>query len=106
MAAKIKKGDKVVVLAGKDKGKTGEVIRVIPTEGRVVVSGVNIAKKHQKQTPSMEAGIRSFEAPLNVSNVAFADPADGKPTRVGFKTLEDGRKVRFAKKSGEVIGDV
>lgn len=106
MAAKIKKGDKVVVLAGKDKGKSGEVTKVLPTEGRVVVQGVNMVKKHQKQTQTEQAGIRTFEAPIAVSNVAFADPTDGKATKVGFKVLEDGRKVRVAKRSGEVIGDV
>lgn len=106
MAAKIKKGDKVVVLAGKDKGKSGEVTKVITAEGRLVVQGVNLVKKHQKQTQTTEAGIRSFEAPIAISNVAYADPSDGKATRVGFKTLEDGRKVRFAKRSGEVIGNV
>jgi large subunit ribosomal protein L24 len=106
MAAKIKKGDKVVVLTGKDKGKTGEVMLVHPKEGRLVVQGVNMVKRHQKQTQTQEAAIRSFEAPLQASNVAYMDPRDGKPTRVGFKTLEDGRKVRFAKRSGEVIGDV
>lgn len=106
MAAKLKKGDKVVVLAGKDKGKTGEVVKVLPRENRLVVQGVNMVKKHQKQTQAQEAGIRAFEAPLQISNVAYMDPTDGKPTRVGFKTLDDGRKVRFAKRSGEVIGDV
>jgi large subunit ribosomal protein L24 len=106
MAAKLKKGDKVVVLTGKDKGKTGEITKVLPKENRLVVQGVNLVKKHQKQTQAQEAGIRSFEAPLQISNVAYMDPTDGKPTRVGFKTLDDGRKVRFAKRSGEVIGDV
>jgi large subunit ribosomal protein L24 len=106
MAAKLKKGDKVVVLTGKDKGKTGEITSVNPKEGRLVVQGVNMMKRHQKQTQAQEAGIRSFEAPLQASNVAYLDPKDGKATRVGFKTLEDGRKVRFAKRSGEVIGDV
>jgi large subunit ribosomal protein L24 len=106
MASKIKKGDKVVVLAGKDKGKSGEVTRVIPSTGRVVVQGVNLVKRHQKQTQTTEAGIITKEAPIAVSNVAYADPSDGKATRVGFKTLEDGRKVRFAKRSGEVIGNV
>ena len=106
MAAKLQKGDKVVVLTGKDKGKTGEVVKVLPKENRLVVQGVNMVKKHQKQTQAQEAGIRSFEAPLQISNVAYMDPTDGKPTRVGFKTLDDGRKVRFAKRSGEVIGDV
>lgn len=106
MASKIKKGDKVVVLAGKDKGKSGEVTRVIPSTGRVVVQGVNLVKRHQKQTQTTEAGIITKEAPIAVSNVAYADPSDGKATRVGFKTLDDGRKVRFAKRSGEVIGNV
>ncbi len=105
MAAKIKKGDKVVILTGKDKGKSGEVTKVIPTENRLVVQGVNLVKRHQKQTQTTEGGIKTFEAPLAVSNVAYVD-ADGKPTKVGFKTLDDGRKVRFAKRSGEVIGDV
>jgi large subunit ribosomal protein L24 len=106
MAAKIKKGDKVVVLAGKDKGKSGEVVKVLPSEGRLVVQGVNLVKRHQRQTQTEQGGIKTFEAPLAASNVAYVDPRDGKPTRVGFKTLEDGRKVRFAKRSGEVIGDV
>lgn len=106
MAAKIKKGDKVVVLTGKDKGKSGEVTKVLPTSGRLIVQGVNMVKKHQKQTQTLQAGIRSFEASIAVSNVAYADPTDGKATKVGFKTLDDGRKVRFAKRSGEVIGDV
>jgi large subunit ribosomal protein L24 len=103
-ALKIKKGDTVVVLAGKDKGKTGEVIRNLPREGRVVVSGVNIMTRHKK--PSQQdpnGGLEKVEAPMQVSNVALADPRDGKPTRVGFKVLEDGRKVRVAKRSGEVI---
>lgn len=105
MAAKIKKGDKVVVLTGKDKGKTGEVTKVLPQEGRVVVQGVNMVKRHQKQTQTKEAGIVSFEAPLATSNVAYVG-TDGKATKVGFKVLEDGRKVRVEKRSGEVIGDV
>jgi large subunit ribosomal protein L24 len=104
MAAKIKKGDKVVVLAGRDKGKQGEVLKVLPTEKRVVVQGVMMARRHQKAGPRHpEGGIVSIEAPLAVSNVAHLDPKDGKPTRVGFKFLEDGRKVRFAKRSGEII---
>jgi large subunit ribosomal protein L24 len=103
MAAKIKKSDKVVVLAGKDKGKTGEVIEVMPSEGRVKVRGVNLMKKHQKPTPTQQGGILEIEAPIHVSNVAHIDPKTQKPTRVGFKTLADGRKVRFAKASGEVI---
>ena len=103
MAAKIKKGDKVVVLAGKDKGKTGEVIEVRPSENRAVVRGVNIVRHHQKQSAKSEGGIVAKEAALDLSNIAIADPKDGKPTRVGFKLLDDGRKVRFAKRSGDVI---
>jgi len=102
MAAKIKKGDKVVVLAGRDKGKSGEVIRVMPTEERALVRGVNMVQRHQKPQGVNEGGIVSKEAPIHLSNLAVADK-DGKATRVGFKTLEDGRKVRFAKRSGEVI---
>ena len=103
MAAKIKKGDKVVVLVGKDKGKTGEVIEVRPTENRALVRGVNIVRHHQKQSAKSEGGIVAKEAALDLSNLAVADPKDGKPTRVGFKLLDDGRKVRFAKRSGDVI---
>ena len=103
MAAKIKKGDKVVVLAGRDKGKTGEVIQVMPKEERALVRGVNVVRRHQRQTASQEGGIISKEAPLHLSNLAYADPKDGKPTRVGFKVLDDGRKVRFAKRSGDLI---
>jgi large subunit ribosomal protein L24 len=100
---KIKKGDKVVVTTGKDKGKQGEVIRTIPTENRAVVRGVNIAKRHTKQTASQEGGIVRKEMPIHVSNLALRDPKDGKPTRVGYKLLADGKKVRVAKRSGEVI---
>ena len=103
MAAKIKKGDKVVVLAGKDKGKTGSVLQVIPTETRAVVQGINLIRKHTKQTAQTEGGILSKEAPIHLSNLAIADPKTGKPTRVGFKTLDDGRKVRVAKRSGDLI---
>lgn len=102
MAAKIKKGDKVVVLAGKDRGKDGEVIQVMPQDDRVVVRGINLVKKHQKQTQTQQGGILTREAPLHISNVALADPSTGKATRVGFK-IEDGKKVRVAKASGEVI---
>jgi len=102
MAAKIKKGDKVVVLSGRDKGRSGEVIRVIPKESRALVRGVNMVTRHQKQTAAQEGGLIRKEAPVHLSNIAFAD-RDGKPTRVGFKTLVDGRKVRFAKRSGETI---
>jgi len=100
---KIKKGDNVVVIAGKDKGKSGEVLRVIPSELRVLVQGVNMVKRHTKQAMGNPGGIVEKEAPLHVSNVAHLDPKDRKPTRVGFKTLDDGRKVRFAKRSGELI---
>ena len=103
MAAKIRKGDRVVVTTGRDKGRTGEVLKVIPTEERALVRGVNIVKKHQKQSMNQEGGIISKEAPLHLSNLAVADPKDGKPTRVGFRILEDGRKVRFAKRSGDLI---
>jgi large subunit ribosomal protein L24 len=104
MAAKVKKGDRVVVLTGRDKGRVGEVLRVMPKENRVVVQGVAQVKRHQKPSArSPEGGILTKEAAIAVSNVAHLDPQDGKPTRVGFKFLEDGRKVRFAKRSGEVI---
>jgi large subunit ribosomal protein L24 len=103
MAAKIKKGDKVVVLTGRDKGKTGEVVQVMPREDRALVRGVNLVKRHQRQTAAQEGGIISKEAPIHLSNLAYADPKDGKPTRVGFKILDDGRKVRFAKRSGDLI---
>jgi large subunit ribosomal protein L24 len=100
---KIKKGDRVIVLAGRDKGKQGEVIAVMPKENRALVRGVNIVRRHQRQTASQTGGIISKEAPIDLSNLALEDPKDGKPTRVGFKILEDGRKVRFAKRSGELI---
>jgi large subunit ribosomal protein L24 len=103
MAAKIKKGDKVVVLTGRSKGRSGEVIRVIPDENRAVVRGVNIVRRHQRQTASQEGGVISKEAPIDLSNIAIADPKDGKPTRVGFKVLDGGKKVRVAKRSGEQI---
>jgi large subunit ribosomal protein L24 len=103
MAAKIKKGDKVVVLAGRDKGKSGEVTRVIPADRRAIVAGVNIVKRHTRQTAQTEGGILSKEASIDLSNLAIADPKTGKPTRVGFKILDDGRKVRVAKRSGDLI---
>ncbi len=103
MAAKIRKGDRVMVLAGKDKGQIGEVLRVMPRESRVVVQGINIVTRHQKPGQLEAGGIKRFEAPLHVSNVAHIDPRDGKPTRVGFRTDEHGRKTRFAKRSGESI---
>ena len=103
MAAKIKKGDRVVVLAGRDKGRSGEVVRVQPKEARAIVRGVNTVKRHQKQSAKQQAGIITKEAPIHLSNLAIADPNNNKPTRVGFKILTDGRKVRFAKRSGELI---
>jgi large subunit ribosomal protein L24 len=103
MAAKIKKGDRVVVTTGRDKGRSGEVIEVRPTENRALVRGINLVRKHQKQTARDEGGIVSKEAAIHLSNLALADPKDGKPTRVGFKVLEDGRKVRVAKRSGDQI---
>jgi large subunit ribosomal protein L24 len=103
MAAKIRKGDKVIVLAGRDKGRTGEVISVNPTASRALVRGVNMVKRHQRQTPQQDGGIISKEATIHLSNIAIADPKDGKPTRVGFKTMNDGRKIRVARRSGVEI---
>ena len=103
MAVKIKKGDRVIVTTGRDKGKKGEVIKVFPKEDRVLVSNVNMVKRHQRQSQRQQGGIVNKEAPIQVSNLAHVDPKTGGPTRVGFKVLGDGRKVRFAKKSGEVI---
>lgn len=100
---KIKKGDKVVVLTGRDKGKRGEVVQVRPKENRAIVRGVNVVRRHQRQTASQEGGIISKEAAIQISNLAIEDPVDGKPTRVGFRILEDGTKARFAKRSGELI---
>ncbi|MCI4664168.1 MAG: 50S ribosomal protein L24 [Neomegalonema sp.] len=111
MAAKLKKGDRVVVLSGKDKGREGDITKVIPAKdrepGRAVVSGVNVAIKHQKQSQAQQGGRNSIEKPIDLSNLAYVDPKDGGPTRIGFKFVDDGdggqKKVRFAKKSGEVI---
>jgi large subunit ribosomal protein L24 len=100
---KIRKGDKVVILTGKDKGRTGEIIKMMPKDGKALVGGVNLVKRHQRQTQTAEGGIITKEAPIQVSNLALADPKDGKPTRVGFKINDDGSKVRVAKRSGEVI---
>jgi large subunit ribosomal protein L24 len=100
---KIKKGDRVVVIAGRDKGKHGEVLQVIPAENRALVQGINIVRRHQKQSPQQDGGIVAKEAPIHLSNIAIEDPADGSPSRVGFKFTDDGRKVRFAKRSGETI---
>lgn len=103
MAVKIKKGDRVVVTTGRDKGKKGEVMKVFPKEDRALVSGINVVKRHQRQTQTAQGGIVNKEAPIQLSNIAHVDPKSGNATRVGFKTLGDGRKVRFAKSSGEVI---
>ena len=100
---KIRKGDKVVVLAGKDKGRSGEVLSVQPKDDTALVRGVNMIRRHQKQTQAQEGGIITKEAPIHLSNIALADPKDGKPTRVGFTVQKDGTKVRVAKRSGEVI---
>jgi large subunit ribosomal protein L24 len=103
MAAKIRKGDRVIVTTGRDRGKKGEVLKVFPTDNRALVTGVNMVKRHQRQTQRQQGGIVSKEAPVDLSNLAHIDPKSGEATRVGFKVLNDGRKVRFAKKSGEVI---
>jgi large subunit ribosomal protein L24 len=106
MAAKIKKGDKVIVLTGRDKGRSGEVVEVRIVEGRAIVRGINMVKRHQKQTAQQDGGIISKESTIHLSNLALSDPKDGKPTRVGFKFLGEGRdkrKVRFAKRSGVEI---
>ena len=105
MAAKIKKGDRVQVMTGRDRGQRGEVISVSPAESRALVRGVNMVKRHQKpRGMNAPGGIVEKEAPIHLSNLALIDPASDKPTRVGFKTLDDGKKVRVAKRSGEVIG--
>ena len=101
--ANIKKDDNVVVIAGRDKGKKGKVLKVFPKEDRALVQGVNVVKRHQRQTQREQGGIVSKEAPIHLSNIAHVDPKSGKATRIGFKTMADGSKVRFAKKSGEVI---
>jgi large subunit ribosomal protein L24 len=103
MASKIKKGDSVIILCGKDKGKTGEVLKSMPTKSKVLVAGINMAKKHTKPSAMSEGGIVAKEMPIHVSNVSMIDPKTKKATRVGFKQLKDGKKVRFAKKSGEII---
>ncbi len=100
---KIRKGDDVIVLSGRDKGMKGSVLRVLPKESRIIVQGVNMVKRHTRASATQTGGIVEKELPVHVSNVALADPDGGKPTRVGFKFLDDGRKVRFAKGSGEVI---
>ena len=103
MAAKIRKGDRVMVIAGRDKGKIGEVLKVMPKENRAIVQGVNIVKRHQRPTQDQPGGIIEKEAPIHIPNLAHIDPKDNRPTRVGFRILDDGRKVRYAKRSGEVI---
>lgn len=104
MAAKVKKGDRVIVLTGRNKGAEGEVLKVIPADDRCVVRGVNVVKRHTRPTQAdPQGGIKTFEAPIHISNVALLDPRDGKPTRVGFRTDEHGRKTRFAKRSGETL---
>ena len=100
---KIKKGDKVVVISGRDKGKSGEVLRVLPTDERVIVQGVNIIKRHTRPSAGNAGGIVEKEAAIHISNVAHVDPKSNQPTRIGYKLLEDGRKVRYAKRSGEVL---
>jgi len=103
MAAKIRKGDRVVVLTGRSKGRRGEVLKVLPKDDRALVQGVNMVKRHTRPTQQVAGGIIEKEAPIHLSNLAHVDPQSGKPTRIGFRVLEDGRKVRFAKLSGEII---
>ena len=103
MGAKIRKGDRVIVTTGRDKGKKGEVLKVFPKEDRALVTGINVVKRHQRQTAKVQGGIVNKESPVHLSNLAHVDPKSGDATRIGFKVLGDGRKVRFAKKSGEVI---
>jgi len=103
MAARIKKGDRVVVLAGRDKGKRGDVLKVLVERDRVLVQGVNMVKRHTRPSARNAGGIVEQEAAIHVSNVAHLDPKDDKPTRVGFKLVEGNRKVRYAKRSGEII---
>ena len=100
---RVRKGDTVAVVTGREKGRTGEVLRMLRKERRVVVQGVNMVKRHTKPSPTTPGGILEKEAPLDISNVALVDPKDGKATRVGYRLLEDGRKVRYSKRSGEVI---
>ena len=103
MPAKIRKGDRVIVTSGRDKGKRGDVLKVFPSEDRALVTGVNMVKRHQRQTPRLQGGIVSKESPIHLSNLAHVDPKSGTATKIGWKELGDGRRVRFAKKSGEVI---
>ncbi len=103
MASKFKKGDKVVVITGRDKGREGEILKMIRSDSRAIVQGINMAKRHSRPSASSEGGILNKELPIHLSNLAHVDPKSGKPTRVGFRVLENGSKVRFAKASGEVI---
>jgi len=100
---KLRKGDRVIVLAGRDRGKRGEILKMLPKENRAIVQGVNQVKRHQRQTQAQEGGIVVKEASIDLSNLAIEDPKDGSPTRVGLRILDDGRKVRYAKRSGEII---
>ena len=100
---KIRKGDRVVVLTGKDKGRTGEISQVMPAEGRAIVSGLNMAVRHRRASQTDQGGRVPVSLPIQLSNLAFVDPKEGGPTRIGFKLLDDGKKVRYAKKSGEII---
>ena len=100
---KIKKGDSVVVISGRDKGKKGEVLRVLPTDSRVIVQGINVAKRHARPRMGDPGGIIEKELTIHISNVSHIDPRSSEPTRIGYKRLDDGRKVRFARRSGEVI---
>ncbi len=100
---KIRKGDRVIVTAGRDRGKTGEVLKIVPKNNRAIVQGVNMFKRHQRPSQADSGGIVEKEASIDISNLAHIDPKDQKPTRVGYKVLEGGRKVRFAKRSGEII---
>ncbi|MHA1158064.1 MAG: 50S ribosomal protein L24 [Alphaproteobacteria bacterium] len=103
MANKIRKGDNVIVLSGRDKGKSGEVLRMIPRDDRALVRGINLVRRHQRQTAAQEGGIISKEMPIHLSNIAIVDGTSGKPTRVGFRFDDDGKKVRFAKRTGDQI---
>ena len=103
MASRIRKGDTVVVISGRDKGKSGEVLRVLPKESRAIVRGINMVRRHQRQTPRAEGGIISKEMPIHISNIAIAEPESGKPTRVGFRVDDAGAKVRYAKRTGGTI---
>jgi len=100
---KVKKGDKVVVLAGRDKGKEGEILKVMPTDNRVIVQGINVTTRHVRASAQSQGGMEQKESSIHVSNIAHVDPKSGDATRIGYRTLEDGRKVRYAKASGEII---